>query len=166
MKSIPLTQGKFALVDDEAYEWLSCDKWYASASGKTERWYAKRSEFKNGVLVMRVWMHKEILGVGQGVQVDHVNRDSLDNRRTNLRLATHADNQRNQGMRRTNKSGLKGVWSLRRAGAARWGACIRLNGKTLMLGSFPSPEAAHAAYCAAAIKLHGDFAPDFVRAKA
>lgn len=89
-------------------------------------------------------------------QIDHINGDGEDNRLCNLRACTQADNQHNQAVRKTNKSGYKGVcWSDR---LGRWRATIFINGKQKHLGLFDCPEEAHKAYCAAADELHGDFA--------
>ncbi|MBX3579886.1 MAG: HNH endonuclease [Rhizobiaceae bacterium] len=89
-------------------------------------------------------------------QVDHVNGERSDNRWANLRKATNAQNSANQRLKRCNTSGFKGVcWH---AGGRAWMARIRANGKSHYLGLFGSREAAHAAYVAAADKLHGEFA--------
>lgn len=89
-------------------------------------------------------------------QIDHVDNDKLNNRIGNLREATHSENMHNQGVRKTNTSGYKGVsWD---SGRKTYRARIRLGGKMIYLGRFSSAEAAHAAYCEAAKKYHGDFA--------
>ena len=89
-------------------------------------------------------------------QIDHINGDRTDNRFCNLRPATRTQNMRNIKRKRTNKSGLKGVsWSKE---CRKWRACIVAGGQSLHLGLFLSKEDAHAAYWAAAQKLHGDFA--------
>lgn len=90
--------------------------------------------------------------------IDHINGDPLDNRITNLRLASPADNSRNQRIRRDNKTGLKGVYFHRAAG--KYGAQIAVNGKPKHLGLFDTPEAAHESYCKAAKEMHGAFAND------
>lgn len=89
-------------------------------------------------------------------EVDHRNCDRADNRWANLREATHAQNCRNTGPRATNTSGFMGVrWHAR---GRRWQARIHVDGREIYLGLFDTPEAAHAAYCAAAHQLHGQFA--------
>jgi len=87
------------------------------------------------------------------VEVDHKNGDPLDNRRQNLRLCTHAQNQHNTGLSCVNTSGFKGV-SKR---GKRWKAQIRINGKQTYLGTYDTPEEAGAAYDAAALKVQGEF---------
>lgn len=86
--------------------------------------------------------------------LDHINGDKLDNRIENLRPCSVAQNQFNRGRTKNNKSGFKGV---SRHGK-RWVATISANGHFRRLGSFDTREAAHAAYTAAALRLHGEFA--------
>jgi hypothetical protein len=87
------------------------------------------------------------------VQVDHINGNRADNRLSNLRIATHAENCRNSKPRKHNKSGIKGV---RRMGS-KWAARIRVNSKEIWLGSHKTPEEAKAAYDEAASRYHGEF---------
>jgi hypothetical protein len=101
-------------------------------------------------------LHRAILNAPVGLEVDHINGDGLDNRRSNLRLATREGNQRNRAARRDNTSGLKGV-SLH-VSTGKWQARIRTGGEQVYLGVFTTPEAAHEAYAEAAIRLHGKFA--------
>jgi hypothetical protein len=89
-------------------------------------------------------------------QLDHINGNGRDNRIVNLRLATHTENQHNVGVRRDNKTGHKGVRYYSQTG--KWIAGIRVNGAHRHLGSFPTKEAAAAAYTAAADELQGTFA--------
>jgi hypothetical protein len=104
MKFIQLTQGKQAIVDDEDFELLSQFKWYAMKSGHNV--YAARGGGKRRMELL----HRLILGVTDSkIEVDHINGDGLDNRRSNLRVATHADNQHNPGTPTNNTSGYKGV---------------------------------------------------------
>lgn len=147
MREIPLTRSLVALVDDEDYESLSAYKWHARKDGY--RFYAARSHGGSTIL-----MHRVLLGAPAGMAADHLSGDGLDNRRANLRLATHAQNIHNRGANKNNTSGYKGV-SLNRG---RWAAHINVNGKRKHLGSFSYPQEAHAAYCSAAEKLHGEFA--------
>lgn len=88
-------------------------------------------------------------------QVDHINGDRADNRFANLRLASHAENQRNRGLQRNNQSGTAGVhWAARES---RWIAKIKLNGKTAQIGIFTSRNAAIAARKAAEQAMFGKF---------
>lgn len=88
--------------------------------------------------------------------IDHRNGNPSDNRLSNLRACTRADNQHNQRTRKTNTSGFKGV-SFHKA-TGRWRASIFLHSKQKHLGMFDDPAAAHAAYRAAADLMHGEFA--------
>jgi hypothetical protein len=101
-------------------------------------------------------MARYILGAPRGMPVDHINRDSLDNRRCNLRLCTPAENVRNSKIPTTNTSGYKGVTWYRRG--RKWHAHIQINGKTIHLGYYNDKLAARDAYDAAATKYFGAFA--------
>ena len=98
--------------------------------------------------------HLHVTGAWPASCVDHVNLDRADNRWANLRPATRLQNAHNRGLTSSNSSGFKGV-SASRGG---WQANIRVNGKLKFLGRYPSPEAAHAAYAAAALQSFGHFA--------
>lgn len=87
--------------------------------------------------------------------VDHEDRDPANNRWANLREATRSENAVNSLMRANNTSGFKGA--CRGEGRKKWQANIRADGKLHYLGSFDTPEAAHAAYCEASKRLHGEF---------
>lgn len=89
-------------------------------------------------------------------QVDHINHDRKDNRIANLRLADNSKNQANSRARKTNKSGLKGVyWN---KSIKKWHAQIYAQGRKRHLGFFKTPQAAHSAYSDAAVAFHGEYA--------
>jgi hypothetical protein len=96
-------------------------------------------------------------GLWPDAHIDHINGDKADNRLVNLRAATQQQNNRNTGKRKDNASGFKGVcFHLR---SKKWMASISIGGsKSTYLGLFDTPEEAHAAYCSAAQKHHGEFA--------
>jgi len=101
-----------------------------------------------------IYVHRHILGVREpSLYVDHINGNSLDNRKSNLRLCSNAENLRNRGKTRANTSGFKGVT----AQGGRWKAQIKVNYTHVSLGSYSTKEEAHAAYCGAAAKFHGRF---------
>ncbi len=87
-------------------------------------------------------------------ELDHINGNPSDNRLINLRLASRAENSRNA--RRTTNNRLRGARFIRATGS--WEGRIKVNNKVIMLGTFTSAEQAHAAYCKAASKYHGEFA--------
>lgn len=153
-REIPLTQGKVAIVDDEDYEVLSQFKWHAWKS-PGGHWYAKRKMQVNG-RPASVSLQNFLMKPSDGLLVDHVNHNGLDNRRTNLRPCTSQQNKWNNRAYSTNKSGLKGVmWVSSRA---RWHAVISSNGQRHRLGTFMTAEEAARAYDAAARIHHGQFA--------
>jgi hypothetical protein len=146
VKTIPLTQGKVALVDDEDYDFLMQWKWFF------HKRYAVRS--KNN---RHIYMHRVIAKTPDGIQTDHVNGDQLDNRRSNLRHANHNENLFNQRkQKRKCLSKYKGV--TRFSPSERWCARISYYGKLRHLGYFDSEIKAAQAYNAEAIKLFGEFA--------
>lgn len=148
-REIPLTKGQFAIVDAADYEWLNQMKWYAASS--RDSYYA--STKVNGKQVL---MHRLIMGAtDQMIFVDHKNLNTLDNRRANLRFATHSQNRCNIGPFKNNKSGIKGVYQNKHG---RWIAKINVNHKLVWLGTFDSKEDAAAAYNQAAETMHGQFA--------
>jgi hypothetical protein len=153
MKAIPLTRGLVTLVDDDDYEWISQWKWYASVVKGERKFYATTDLDGRSIK-----MHRIILGLQprDGVEVDHRDGDSLNNQRHNLRQATHSQNMANIGLRKTNKSGYKGVHWNKRAG--KWMSQIRKKGTRIHLGTFTDAEEAARAYDAKAKELHGDFA--------
>ena len=150
MKYIPLTKGKFAIVDDDDYEALICFKWHCNAAGYSVR----RITIGPGKRAM-VLMHRLIAGTPPGKETDHINMDKLDNRKCNLRICTPAENKWNLGKRKDNMSGYKGVgWH---KGTKKFMARIRHNNTRMYLGLFPTAKAAHNAYKLAAATYHGEF---------
>jgi len=144
MKRIPLTQGKFALVDDEDYERLSKFKWFAYKHRHT--YYAVRNK-RIGNGQTRILMHREILDVPEGMETDHINHNGWDNRRCNLRAVTTAQNQWNSYKQYRGTS-----WDKR---SQKWQAQIAHNGKQLHLGFFAAEQDARQAYIDAKLKLRG-----------
>jgi len=105
-----------------------------------------------------VYLHRYLLGLKKGDPRtgDHIDHDTLNNLDENLRIATHAEQIRNQRMKKCNSSGFKGIWKPKRS--LKWRAKVVLNRKVVFLKDFSTPEEAHAAYCEAVKKFHGEFA--------
>jgi len=141
-----------ALVDDEDYERVvSAGKWFVQRDRNT--FYAKRAYRRQDGKQSAIRLHTFLTG---WPLVDHRNGNGLDNRRANLREATHAQNAQNRRMRSDNRSGFRGVSWVRRD--KKWRAAITANGELSHLGDYVDPEAAARAYDTAAIELHGEFA--------
>ena len=148
-KLILLTQGKFAIVDAEDYDWLSQYKWCAAKDRNT--FYAHRGS--NGTTIL---MHREIMRAPKGVICDHKNHNGLYNRKSNLRLCTNAQNQYNKRPKEGCASRYKGVvW---RKDRKRWRAQIGFKRKRIHLGNFDDEVKAALAYDDKAAELFGEFA--------
>lgn len=148
MKTIPLTQDKFTIVDDEDFDSLSKHKWYAAKRGYG--FYAQRQS----KLITNIQIHRVVLGAKKGEEVDHMNGDTLDNRKSNLRLVNRSQNEWNRGKQKNNTTGYKGVICRDGVFIAR----IRVFGKLINLGSFRSKEEAAEAYNEGAKEYHGEYA--------
>ena len=156
--SIPLSQGKVAIIDEEDAERVLTHKWSAARADQVrENWYAHRQEWVGGVR-RTVYLHRFIMGEPLGMLIDHEDGDGLNCRKGNLRLATRADNNRNQHRRTKNTSGFKGVSFCSRSRTSSWEAYIHVSGKKKRIGHFRSAEEAAHAYDNEARQLFGPFA--------
>lgn len=154
-REIPLTQGKVALVDAADYDFLMQWSWCADFNKKFKLWRAVRGVRINGKS-RKIYMHVALLNPPKGFEPDHIDCDGLNNRRSNLRLATHQQNLCNKGRQANNTSGHKGVsWHKL---AQKWRAEIAVHGRHIYLGLFSDKESAAKAYADAATKHHGEFA--------
>jgi hypothetical protein len=155
---IPLTQGLFAVVDEADAPSLLRFRWCVSR-GSTGGFYAARARRADeGPGPFLILMHRALLSAPVGVEVDHVNRDGLDNRRANLRLATKRQNQQNCAKRPHNTTGFKGVIRDGHVPARPFLAQVGIDGRRTFLGRFATAEEAARAYDAAAVKHFGEFA--------
>lgn len=141
---IPLTRGKYAIVDEEDFEKMNQWKWHCTYFG-----YAARREGKNGKMI---FMHSEICGFEAP---DHINRNKLDNRKSNLRQASESQNKMNIGKRASNTSGYIGVSFQKRSNL--WHAYIGCDKKRFHIGYFKTAIEAARARDLLAKKVHGSF---------
>lgn len=145
-----LTRGMFAVVDAADLHLVAGRQWRVTESAHSKMYAATGQSPK-------ILMHRLILGVTSGSFVDHINGNTLDNRRCNLRLATAYQNRANAGKIKTpTSSKYRGVsWKKREQ---RWQAQITNKGRIRWLGYFLTEEAAARAYDAVFREIHGDFA--------
>ena len=149
MKTIQLTQGFFALVDDTDWELVSRFKWQANRGRTTSAVYAMTTINKKGVL-----MHRLILGIK--ASIDHIDGNGLNNQRANLRACTNQQNQANRTKQAGARSIHKGVSFFK--GTKKWTASISVNARKVHLGYFSNEIDAARAYDRKAVELSGEFA--------
>lgn len=147
MNTIQLPSGHIVIVSDADFDRVSQFKWSIGSTG-----YAQRS-----VLGKKQTMHRFILAAPDGVDVDHVNMNRLDNRRDNIRLCTRSQNCKNKGKRSDSTNQFKGV---NRVGKSTGGyrARVSIDKKDTSLGTFSTEEAAARAYDKAAHESDPEFA--------
>lgn len=144
---VPLTRGRFALIDAEDFDRISSVSWRCLHTSGVD--YAIREEGGE-----TIFMEHVVLGLTQ--TTDHRNGHGLDNRKCNLRPSTRSQNQANQKRRKDNTSGYKGVaWN---AGARKWAAYITVRKKRFHLGLYVNPKEAAREYNTAALTHFGEFA--------
>lgn len=154
MKQIQLSDDFFVLVDDEDYERISSWSWYLLKVKNSNNHYAVRHTPRPNR--RHIYMHREILNAPDGVEVDHVDGNGLNNTRKNLRLCTRSQNMMNRRASSSNISGFKGVsWDKSRN---NYLSKIKVKGKTINLGRFVDPIDAATAYDRAAVKYFGSYA--------
>lgn len=150
MKKIPLTRGKYAIVDDEDYEWLTQWSWCYNNR------YAIRGMSRGGVQ-KKFPMHREIMKTPIGLETDHINGNTLDNRKSNLRICTHKENGRNRKVSKNKKwSEYKGVTY--RTDRRVWITQIRKDNRLYKVGYFKNELEAALTYDIWAVKFFGKYA--------
>ena len=150
---VTLTQGYEAVIDAADVPLVSEHNWFANVQPHTV--YAMRTDH-TGPKSRGVLMHRVIAGTQDGLAIDHRDGDGLNNKRSNLRSATVAQNNHNRRTNSNNAVGIKGVARCKTSG--KWQARIMLNGEREFLGLYRCPTAAHFAYVKASTALHGDYA--------
>ncbi len=155
-RRIRLTQGKYTIVDSDDYMRLAKLKWHAIRGGNT--FYAARGEWiKATKQSKQLLMQNFVIAVPKGYIADHINRNGLDNRKKNLRVATQSQNARNALYPKKNcSSKYRGVWYSKRN--KKWCVKIVFEGKRKQFGCFQDEKEAAKAYDAAAKKYFGKFA--------
>lgn len=153
VKSVPLSKGKVALVDDEDYDRVMQYRWRAHFDKRNNLWYAFPC---SNAMRQRVGnsMHQFIVGKCDA-PIDHINGNGLDNTRINLRACTPTQNAANRSCNKNNTSGFKGVF---RSSKNRWRAQIKVSNRAIHLGSYKTPIDAALAYNDAAMAYFGEFA--------
>lgn len=154
-KLIPLTKGQFAIVDDADYDLLMQWKWTYLQGRKTG--YAVRYTKVDDKRVT-VYMHRFIINASTGVEVDHKDRNGLNNTRNNIRIATPGQNRANAPKsNRKTTSRYKGVYRTNNP-SRPWWAHIGIEGKSRTIGYFANELDAACAYNYAAVQHYGEFA--------
>lgn len=150
---VPLSGGHWAIIDTEDIPLVDGYYWQGKPSGGTV--YAQRSERDGSRETVK--MHRQILGLPPLTpQVDHIDRNGWNNRRSNLRTVTAAQNTANAGPQRNSSTGYKGVTARPKRGV--WEASIMIEGRTHYLGRFDSAEDAAKAHDSAALEAWGEYA--------
>ena len=150
MKLIPLTQGKFAMVDDEDYLWLNQWRW------GYDRGYATRRISIGKGKQIRIHMHRLVNNTPNNTDTDHKDLNPLNNQQHNLRNCTNAQNQWNRKIQKNGSSQYRGVGFIKRK--SPWQASIRFYGKLIHIGTFALEKDAAIAYDRKAVELFGEFA--------
>ena len=155
MREIKLTRGLVALVDDADYEQLSAFKWQAQSAGVArDNWYAVRS-VQRGTKRVTLGMHRAIMEPGPGLEVDHKDRNGLNNQRENLRPCSHHLNGGNR-LCATSSSGYRGVYWHKTH--KKWRARARVKNKYIHIGHFDDPREAAIARDKFVAPIFGEFA--------
>ncbi len=155
---VPLTQDKEAIIDAEDAGRVLAHRWCACWDSRKSRWFIqrrKKANEVNGSTNPHITLPRFLMNAAKNMQVDHINGDQFNCRRSNLRICTHTENLWNRPSR-AGASRFKGVWKKNETG--KWTGSISANGSRKHLGTFATEEEAALAYDDAARALHGEFA--------
>jgi hypothetical protein len=153
---VPLNHGYSALIDEADAARVLALRWRVFRNRPDGKLYARRTQRDASGKKTTLYLHRFIMGAPDDLQVDHANNDGLDNRRTNLRLATCSQNRCNTGLTRQNTTGYKGIYFDARLN--KFEARIKANGRRVFIGLFDDAVAAAKRYDDYARELHGQFA--------
>ena len=157
------------LYDAEDHDKVSAYRWRVQKDSSTKHkfyvkthiphpdggWYCSPNGHKRRRRTI-LQIHRLIMDAPKGMDVDHINGNPLDNRKSNLRICSRAENLRNRGANKNNTSGYKGVsWHKRNK---KWACQIKHNYKKIHVGNYATPEEAARAYDKKAKELHGEYA--------
>jgi hypothetical protein len=159
MKKINLTKGQFSIVDDEDYIDLNKYKWFAVRGTKNNSFYAARS-----YMGKHQYLHRYLMVVNNRLlQVDHIDKNGLNNQRCNLRVCTHSENMKNRAKKKNSGSKYLGVYFQKATKdnkriTDKYIVRIQYNGKNRYIGTFKTEIDAAKAYNKVAAEAHGQFA--------
>ena len=156
MAEITLSTGKIVLIDDDDYEEISKHRWGEKIYGKHKKFCYAITNIKQDGKQKRVFMHRFIMDAQRGQLVDHINHNTLDNRKSNLRFVDRTQNQCNRVKMPSKFSKYKGVF--KSCASKKWKARIKYRGKYYELGYYEDEAIAALAYDLKALNLHGEYA--------
>ena len=154
VKKIKIYGGKITLVDDEDYDQLNQYKWQLDSSGKGEG-YARTNLYTNKKTIVKR-MHQFLIDTPKGMQTDHIDRNSLNNQKSNLRIVTRSQNNMNRSKQNGCLHKYKGVKFHKKLD--KWEARIKKDKKLYYLGLFKNEIDAAKAYNKKAIEFFGEYA--------
>jgi hypothetical protein len=156
-----IISGIEVIIDKEDFEKIVMLGFHKCVPDHSGNIYFEHVVYNHQKVIEYIKLHRYLVNAPRNKIVDHANGNTLDNRKSNLRICTHAENTRNQKISRRNTSGFKGVRCLPgitgRGNGKKYQARIRHEGKLINLGVFSTPEQAYRAYCEASKKYHGEF---------
>ena len=152
--------GRFvATVDEDDFEKVKKHRWYIAKTSERQIYVVSKFYNKETKKMETTYLHRLLTSAPRGLEVDHIDGDTFNNKKDNLRLCTQAENQQNRGPSKNNKSGFKGVFMCEshRNLSRPWQAKIYVRGEKHHLGFFSTSEEAAKAYDKKALELHGEF---------
>ena len=144
------------IIDDEDWEMVKLYNWHIEYAPATLTYYVNTNKCDNNGKQHNLRLHRYLTNCPKDKMVDHINHDGRDNRKSNIRICTHEENQWNRYKKRNNNNRYKGVSKSKKS--KKWRSYINVNTKAIYLGSYPDEISAAKAYNEAAIKYYGEFA--------